>query len=122
MRFSSVQPDSIQPLDWQDTWRVALGVNYDFAPGTTFRLGVAWDQTPIPGARRRIPRIPDSDRVWLDAAVSFSPFKNITVHGGYAHLFFQDAPIKTVGPTGNLLAGRSSNQIDIVGVQLDWRF
>jgi long-chain fatty acid transport protein len=97
-------------------------VSYDFAPGTTFRLGVAYDQTPIPNAQHRIPRIPDSDRVWLTAGVSFSPFESITVHGGYAHLFFQDAPIKTVDPTGNLLAGRSSNQIDIVGLQLDCVF
>jgi long-subunit fatty acid transport protein len=58
----------------------------------------------------------------LTAGVSFSPFESITVHSGYAHIFFQDAPIKTVGPTGNLLAGRSSNQIDIIGLQLDWRF
>lgn len=122
VRFSSAQPDSVQPLDWQDTWRVAVGVNYNFAPGTTFRLGVAYDQTPVPSAHRRLPRIPDSDRVWLAAGVSFSPIENITAHGGYAHLFFQDAPVKTVGPTGDLLAGQFSNHLDIVGIQLDWRF
>lgn len=122
VRFSSAQPDSVQPLEWQDTSRFAVGVSYDFAPGTTFRLGIAYDQTPIPNAQHRIPRIPDSDRVWLTTGVSFSPFESLTVHSGYAHIFFQDAPIKTVGPTGNLLVGRSSNQIDIVGLQLDWRF
>ena len=122
VRFSSAQPNSTQPLAWEDTWRIAVGVNYDYAPGTTFRLGVAYDQSPIPGARRRIPRIPDSDRVWLAAGLSFSPSANVTLHGGYAHLFFQDAPIDTVGLAGDLLAGQSSNQIDIVGLQLDWRF
>jgi len=122
VKFSSAQPDTVQPLDWQDTWRVAVGVNYDFAPATTLRLGVAYDETPIPSAQRRIPRIPDSDRVWLAVGVSLSPIKSITMHGGYAHLFFQDAPTKTVGSTGDLLSGRFSNQIDILGLQLDWRF
>ena len=122
VRFSSAQPDSVQPLDWQNTWRIAVGVNYDCAPGTTFRLGLAYDQTPIPGAQRRIPRIPDSNRVWLAAGMSFRPFQSITLHGGYAHLFFQNARTKTVGPTGDLLAGQFSNQIDVVGLQLDWRF
>lgn len=122
LKFSSAQPDLVQPLDWRDTWRVALGVNYDLAPDTTFRLGVAYDQTPIPSAQRRLPRIPDSDRVWLAVGMSFRPADSMTVHAGYAHLFFQDAPTKSAGPTGDLLVGRFSNQIDIVGLQLDWRF
>lgn len=122
IRFASAQPDSVRPLDWQDTWRAAVGVNYAFGPGTTFRLGVAYDQTPIPNAQRRIPRIPDSDRVWLAAGLSVAPVENLTLHGGYAHLFFQDAPVDTTGPTGDRLVGRFSNQIDIVGLQFDWRF
>jgi long-chain fatty acid transport protein len=122
VKFSSAQPDSVLPLDWRDTWRIAVGASYEVTPAATFRLGVAYDQSPIPGASRRIPRIPDSDRVWLTAGVSFHPFERITMHGGYAHLFFRDAPAKTVGQTGELVAGRFSNEIDIVGLQLDWQF
>lgn len=122
VRFSSPQPASVQPLDWRDTWRGALGIEYDFAPATSFRLGVAYDQTPIPDARRRTPRIPDSDRVWLAAGVSFRPAPEVTLHGGYAHLFLQNAPIRAAGTTGDLVAGRYSSAIDIVGLQFDWRF
>lgn len=122
IRFSSPQPASVQPQDWRDTWRAALGLEYGFAPDLSFRLGVAYDQTPIPDARRRSPRIPDSDRVWLAAGLSFRPAPHLTLHGGYAHLFFQEAPIQSLGATGDLLAGHYSSAIDIVGLQFDWRF
>jgi long-chain fatty acid transport protein len=122
VRFSSPQPESVQPLDWRDTWRAALGVNYEVAPGTVVRLGVAYDETPIPGAAQRIPRIPDSDRVWLAAGLSFRPLPQMAVHGGYAHLFMRNAPLRSAGATGDLLAGSHANAIDIVGLQFDWRF
>jgi long-chain fatty acid transport protein len=122
VKFSSAQPDSVQRLDWQDTWRYALGLSYLFTPATTFRIGVAYDETPIPNRQRRTPRIPDSNRIWLAAGVSFSPADNLTVHGAYAHLFFNGAPITNTGPTGDNLNGKFYDTVDIVGLQLDWRF
>jgi long-chain fatty acid transport protein len=120
--FASAQPTSNQPLGWEDTWRVALGLNFDWTPVTSFRLGVAYDETPIPDPERRTPRIPDSDRVWLAAGLSVRPFPDLTLHGAYAHLFFADAPIRSVGPTGDRLIGEFRDQLDIVSLQLDWRF
>ena len=121
-QFASAQPDSVQRLDWQDTWRYALGVSFKHDANWTFRSGLAYDQTPIPNARRRNPRIPDSDRIWLTLGVSFRYFDSLTLQAAYAHLFFADASIDSVGATGDRLTGRVEQQTDILGLQLDWRF
>lgn len=121
-RFASAQPDFVERLDWQDTWRYALGVSFRSDASWTFRTGLAYDQSPIPNRTQRSPRIPDNDRIWLSIGLSYRLFDQFTVHGAYAHLFFTDAPINHTGSTGDQLVGRFQQQADILGLQLDWQF
>jgi long-chain fatty acid transport protein len=77
-----------EPHPWRDTWRLDLGGEYRHG-AWTFRLGTAWDQSPIPSAAYRSPRLPDADRVWLSAGVGYAlgPW---TLNAGVAHLRFAD--------------------------------
>jgi len=121
--FSSAQSNDVQNLKWKDTWRYAVGVNY--FPETNrwvFRTGFAYDQTPVPDSRHRSPRIPDTNRYWLTAGFTYVLLKNINIHGAYAHLFMDDAFINREGATRDILIGQYSEQINIGGLQMDWRF
>ncbi len=71
---------------WRDTWRFDLGGEYQTGPWT-LRLGTAWDQSPVPDAAHRTPRLPDSDRTWLAAGIGYrtGPW---SISLGYAHLWF----------------------------------
>ncbi|MCH9639943.1 MAG: outer membrane protein transport protein [Betaproteobacteria bacterium] len=121
--FSSAQPDEVQDLKWEDTWRYAFGISYfSQADRWTFRTGFAYDQSPVPNSRFRSPRIPDNDRYWLTAGFTYAILENINLHGAYAHLFFTDPAINRSGTTDDRLIGEFSEQINIVGLQLDWRF
>lgn len=71
---------------WRDTWRLDLGGEYEQGPWT-FRLGTAWDQSPIRNDAYRTPRLPDSDRTWLAAGLSYATGPWI-VSASYAHLWF----------------------------------
>ncbi|MBS0424239.1 MAG: outer membrane protein transport protein [Proteobacteria bacterium] len=121
--FSSAQPDDVQSLKLNDTWRYAFGVNY-FADNNkwTWRMGFAYDETPISSAQNSSPRIPDSSRYWLTAGLTYAVMKNVDVHAAYAHLFMNDAAINRRGTTADSLVGQYSEQINIGGLQLDWRF
>lgn len=121
--FASAQPDDVQSLKWNDTWRYAFGVNY-FSESNkwTVRMGFAYDQTPVPNARDRSPRIPDASRYWLTAGLTYAVMKNVNIHAAYAHLFMNDASINHRGSTADVLAGKYTEQIDIGGLQMDWRF
>ncbi|SOD16448.1 OmpP1/FadL family transporter [Nitrosomonas ureae] len=121
--FSSSQSDDVQNLKWNDTWRYAFGVNYfSAAHKWVWRTGFAYDQTPVPNAQHRSPRIPDSDRYWLTVGFTYAVRNNISIHGAYAHLFMDTPSISRRGVTGDFLSGQFSEQINIGGLQLDWRF
>lgn len=123
-KFSSSQPDDVQNLQWKNTWRYAFGVSYSppILNKLVVRTGFAFDESPVPGSRVRSPRIPDNDRYWLTAGLSYAIFRNINLHAAYAHLFINDASINRTGSTGDQLIGKFSEHINIVGLQLDWRF
>lgn len=122
--FSSAQPDDVQDLKWKDAWRYAFGISYFPKAGKwVFRTGFSYDQTPIPhSSRYRTSRIPDNDRYWLTAGFTYTLLKNLNVHGAYAYLFIDDPSINHSGTTDDRLIGKFSEQINIAGLQLDWRF
>ncbi len=121
--FLSAQRDDVVDLKWRDTWRYALGINYlSESNKWTLRTGFAYDQTPVPNSQHRSPRIPDSSRYWLTAGLTYALLKNVNIHAAYAHLFMDNAAINRRGATADLLAGQYSEQANIGGLQMDWRF
>jgi long-chain fatty acid transport protein len=99
--------------DWRDTWRISLGGEYERGPWT-LRLGSAWDQSPVPDADRRYPRLPDSDRTWGALGIGYRAGEWV-VDLGYAHLWF-DARDGAHPP----VAYRSSTDILALGITRSW--
>ena len=124
VRFDNpAQPPNVTPEHWRDTMRYALGVRWSPVDKPyTLRTGIAWDQTPVPSAALRTPRIPDQNRFWLAFGGSYRLSKALSVDASYAHLFVNDTGINNAEiNTGHVLNGQFSSDVDIVGVQLVWR-
>ena len=51
------------PLEWDDTWKFAVGTSYRYNDQWKARFGVAFDQTPV--TTHPTARLPDSDRWWF---------------------------------------------------------
>ncbi len=116
-----------QTSDWGDSWRYSLGIEYSPGSQWTWRAGIAFDETPIPSAERRTPRIPDEDRTWLSFGFSYQASENLSIDFAYAHLFVDDAKINNT--TENLppgvnfnLTGEFDSTTDILSAQLTYRF
>lgn len=110
---------SSTPEKWKDTWRYALGADAQVSEQWTLRVGAALDQSPVPDATRT-PRLPDHNRTWFTAGVSWKPSKVFGADLGYAHLTAKDAALNQ--DAGNaqlngLINGTQKSQIDIVSVQ-----
>jgi len=115
------QPRTVQPEGWRDSFRYALGLRYTPDRIWTLRLGLAYDESPIPGAIERTPRIPDADRVWLAAGLGVRPFDRVQLDVGYAHIFSPSVSIDNVDPvTGHHLRGEYDASADVIGIQLTW--
>lgn len=115
------QPTIVQPENWRDSFRYALGLRYAATRALELRLGVAYDESAIPDARDRTPRIPDADRVWLASGLAWRATDRIRVDVAYAHLFALDTSIRNPDPvTGHVIRGDYSGEANIVGVQVTY--
>ncbi|MEW5755778.1 MAG: outer membrane protein transport protein [Pseudomonadota bacterium] len=124
-----LQPDTVTTADWDNSWRYALGVNYQLNDQWLLRAGAALDQSPIPNAEHRTPRIPDSDRRWLAIGASYKSSERLSFDVGYAHLFVSDTKINNtleVKPPFDALnatlKGEYESSVDILSVQGQWLF
>ncbi|BBP45317.1 fatty acid transporter [Thiosulfatimonas sediminis] len=116
--------DSVQPEEWKDVMRYSVGATYQYSPQWILRTGVAYDQTPIPNAELRTPRIPDSDRVWLSFGAGYQWNKDLRIDFAYSHLWGGTEQIEAVSAdTGvHVLQGSFDTKVDIVSAQLVWNY
>lgn len=119
VQFDSSLPDNVTNTKWNDSYRFSLGGNYRYNDQLTLRAGVAYDQTPVPDASHRTPRIPDADRTWfaIGASWKLDPFNTIDV--GYAYLRMKDSSINhsSEGAVRHNIQGEFSARVDILSAQ-----
>jgi long-chain fatty acid transport protein len=126
---------SVTPLEWEDTTRVAVGAEYTHNQNWIFRGGLALDESPVPNATLRTPRVPDNDRTWLTFGTTYQYTPEISFDIGYAHLFVDDPEIKgganahdptapfPVGLTGtHALNAKYDASVDIFSAGFNWKF
>jgi long-chain fatty acid transport protein len=116
---------SLTTENWDDNWRYAVGAS--FTPGEPWilRLGLAYDQTPIPDAFRT-PRIPGEDRFWTAIGGGYRLNEVVRVDLAYVHLFVDDSRVMRAAAGEDLsrgsLFGSYENAVDILSGQLTCSF
>jgi long-chain fatty acid transport protein len=123
IRFASGLLDSVTPENWEDTYRLALGLTYQWSDALKIRSGVAYDQSAV-STEFRTPRIPDEDRIWIGVGASWKVSKQSTLDLGYVHIFIPgDADLRLTQPaTSGILIGQYDSHADIVSVQFTHTF
>jgi len=113
-------------FNFDDTWRVSFGVNYKYNGPWTLKAGVAYDQSPVPGATDRSVRLPDNDRYWLSLGASYRINEASKLDFGYTYVMVKDADINndqnqpTVG-RGTIVGTYSAN-VNVFGLQYQHTF
>jgi long-chain fatty acid transport protein len=108
------------PEAWESSWRYSAGLTYHQRRDLTWRFGLAYDQTPVPDAAHRTPRIPDADRTWLAVGGQLRLSQKTAVDFGYAHLFVNKASInhtEYAAATPITVNGEYHDHVDILSVQ-----
>lgn len=111
---------SLTPENWDDSYRYSLGANYHMNDKLTLRVGIAFDETPVPDAFRT-PRIPDEDRTWIAIGGQFRLSKQGAIDFGYAHLFVRDASLTSTAPAP-AVTGKYESSVDILSIQYTHTF
>jgi long-chain fatty acid transport protein len=120
------------PLNWSDTWRFSMGANYRSSDAWMWRMGVAYDQTPVPDSDRT-PRIPDENRTWVAVGAQYKVSRQAAIDVGAAYLFLKDGSSRlcdaanaAAHPTAcagkNALIGVYKDNITLLTAQLRYDF
>ncbi len=110
------------PQEWEDVYRLSVGVNYKYNNKLTLRTGIAFDEEPIPSAVLRTPRIPGNDRTWLSVGAGYQMSKKLKLDFGYSHLYIDETPIDNPGENGFSVRGLYSSRADILSAQVNYTF
>lgn len=126
VRFANGAADSVLTFNWEDTFRYALGATYAADERWTYRVGVSFDETPVPDATHRSPRIPDEERYWLSLGTSCQLSKHVGLDFGYIYLRAHEATIDKAAAGEDLFRGALKGSFDgnahIIGSQIQWQF
>ena len=106
--------------NFKDTLRVGLGLNYLYSDAWKFRVGTAWDQSPVRSPEDRTMTLPDSDRVWLAFGARCKVDERSSLDFGYAHIFFANASTHRPVSSGGNVIGHWDNRADLLSVQ--WNY
>lgn len=98
-------------LDFDDTWRYSVGVNYKLDESWKLRGGVAVDESPVKGATSRTVRLPDSDRTWVSVGAQVKIKETGKLDFGYSHLFVKDADINSTRDQLGVPLGAGRSQV-----------
>ena len=106
-----------QQYDWRNTWTISAGADYYHNDNWTFRIGTAYDQSPAKSQFNRTNRIPDTNRFWLSAGLSYKS-DNWQVDAGYAHIFMQKGNVAMEGNT----PAEYSSSANMYGINFQYKF
>lgn len=115
-----------QTLDtaFQDSWRVAVGANYQYRPDLKLKFGLAYDQTPVKGESTRLVSLPDSDRTQISTGAQWALASGSTLDLGVAYLMFANTTINNnqMAAGRGLVKGDYSGNVWLLGLQYSMPF
>jgi len=103
--------------------RYSIGASYRYTEKLKFRVGSAYDQTPVKDAYRTA-RIPDNNRIWMSVGANYKLSSSSSFDAGYTHIFINNAPINqgAVGTVTGQVQGSYNSSIDIISIQYTHTF
>ncbi|MFP6848868.1 MAG: OmpP1/FadL family transporter [Pseudomonas sp.] len=80
--------DATVKQDWNDTYKLSLGMNYQWDKDLMLRTGVAYDKSPVNGSSERHPAFPDADRYWLSVGANYKLDQDSSIDLAYSYVQF----------------------------------
>ncbi len=116
------QADSAEDYNWKDSWFYSVGGEYMLNDAFTLRAGVARDDSPV-SYPHRTPRMPDQDRMWYAAGLTWAVSEKFSVDASYAYIDLVDTPeIDILSSSRSRLTGSYDGGAHLFGVSAQYRF
>lgn len=112
--------------NFHNSVRYSLGADYRWNDKLLLRVGTMYDNSPVDDSNRTA-ALPDTDRFWLSCGANYAINRDVSLDFGYAHLFLKSGKITqgaAIAPsvTKYLSAHFNDTYVNLLGVQLNWKF
>ena len=110
-------------LQFKNSWRMGVGVEYQINQPWLLRAGLAYDTSPVQDAFRT-PRLPDNDRTWLAVGARYQPSPTWWLDFGYTYIWVDNASseLRPVGPVPGTLVGTYKANVQVLAAQVSFKF
>jgi long-chain fatty acid transport protein len=115
-------PSAPIQLNYGDSTRLAVGLEWFATKNFTWRCGFAYDRTPITNAKFRVAQLPDNDQYTVSLGFRWVPIPSVNIDVGYAHIFLPESNSNVADTQGHILVGKFSTAGNLasVSVTLHW--
>lgn len=111
-----------QDAGYDDTWHVALGVQYRFDTPWLWSFGMAYDSSPMDD-EDRTPDVPLDRQVRIGTGVQYDVSEDVTVGAAYEYVDAGSADLDLEGALrGSLKGDYSTNEIHVFAANLSYKF
>ena len=116
--------DTIELIDanWSDGWFFSTGLEYDWSRDLTLRGGVAYEISPIDDPSKRLISIPDSDRIWLSAGLTYAYSPSTTFDFGATYIYLEDSEFDRTSANDVELTGDIEAYTVIISAAINTRW
>ncbi|AWI75960.1 long-chain fatty acid transporter [Parazoarcus communis] len=122
----SLSGTTVQTLEteFKDTWRVAVGANYQMNDAWKLKFGFAYDQTPVKDKERRLVSLPDNDRTWFTVGAQWNMSKASRLDLAAAYLYVPKTKIDNdqAADGRGRVTGEYDSSVWILGAQYSLAF
>lgn len=122
-RASGAQASRVDQ-NYQTTWALAVGAEYEANDAWTLRGGMQFDQTPTTD-EYRTSRTPDGDRTWvsLGATYDISPAWDMNMAATYIFIDEEEINLTRSTATGNaVIRGETEGNVGILALSATYKF
>lgn len=122
-RASGAQASRVDQ-NYQTTWALAVGAEYEANDAWTFRGGMQFDQTPTTD-EYRTSRTPDGDRTWvsLGATYDISPALDLDMAATYIFIDEEEISLTRTTATGSaVIRGETEGNVGILALSATYKF
>ncbi|MDA7949622.1 MAG: outer membrane protein transport protein [Hyphomicrobiaceae bacterium] len=111
--------NTILARDWNDTWRFAIGMQYQYRPNLKLRAGFAYETSPI-DANRRVPDAPLDTQIKYAVGANYVVSDSLSIDIGYQYADAGENNIRlSAADYGVDLNGKMPTEAHIVGIQFN---
>jgi len=124
VQINTSDPRSLTVVsDYNDTWQVALGVQYRYLPKWTFTGGISYDSSAVDDDKRTV-TVPMGETWGFALGAQYAVNPNLTLGASYALAWLGDMSVNQPGGplTGRIVGDFNNSSFNIFSLNLKWTY